>query len=277
MGVNCNVSNPREISLAQLCTRSLLLCILIYCFARALKYTLRETNQEFKGDWGLSSLPEVSFKVYHRDEVYGWLIKKKDYIKERWNRNRDGIKLMKKIKKTCRLDFPVKILNTGLSVVIRNYSRKKHGGLLGSVSPRSPRLITLFVKKKDKYTNLKSTLCHELIHSLMWSNTLYDQRRTAVSLFADIFADELLTTLLEQLILKGEFSKVDFEWALDYARKETSTRLRNLKREKDYKKIIDELEIYLKDYKRAIRQGSNALKERQRALRDIWSPLVLDE
>jgi hypothetical protein len=227
----------------------------------------------------LNKSPEIAFSVFRPNSAPEWLIKKKSYLEKKWNNNRDGKKLVRKIIKTCNLPFSKTVLDSGINVTLKQYSHKKYGGLLGSVLPTSPRRITLFVKKKDRYSDLKATLCHELIHSLMWSTYYFDNRRTAASLFADIFADELLTTMLEELIIQGQLDKVDFAWAFDYARKETYYRLKNLKREKDYRKILGELKTYLRDYRKAIREGSNALKERQRALRDILSPLplVLDE
>lgn len=227
----------------------------------------------------MRNLPEISFSVFNINTAPEWLIGKKSLLERRWNNNRDGEKLVRKIIKTCNLRFPKTVMDSGIDVTLKKYSHKKYGGLLGSVSPTRPRRITLFVSKKDRYKDLKATLCHELIHSLMWSTYYFDSRRTAVSLFADIFTDELLTTMLEELIIKGQFYKIDFAWVFDYARKETYYRLKNLKREKDYKKIISELKTFLRDYRKAIREGSNALKERQRALRDILSPLplVLDE
>lgn len=227
----------------------------------------------------LAAIPEISFSVYRKRRSPDWLLRKRLYLEKKWNGKNDGLRLVRKILKTCRLSFPNHVLKKGVNVVLHKYVRKKHGALLGSVTPRRPSRIDLYVRKHHRYSNLKATLCHELIHVLMWSCTRYDYRRVAVSLFADIFADELLVTMLEELIMKGKFSEVDFEWALDYARSETYTRLKNLKRERDYETIIKELKTFLKDYRKAIRQGSNALKERQRALRDIFSPLdpSLDE
>lgn len=227
----------------------------------------------------LSAIPKISFGVFRKRSAPDWLIRKRLYLEKKWKDDNDGPKLIRKILRVCRLDFPNHILKKGINVVLYKYVRKRYGGLLGSVSPRHPSRISLYVKKKDRYSDLKSTLCHELLHALMWSCIRYDYRRAAVSLFADIFADELLVTMLEELIIKGKLREVDFESALDYARRETISRLKNLKRERDYETIIEELKTFLKDYRKAIRQGSNALKERQRALRDISSPLdpSLDE
>jgi len=227
----------------------------------------------------LATTPKISFSVYRKRSAPDWLTRKRLRLEKKWKANNDGQKLVRKILRTCRLDFPNPVLKNGVNVVLYKYVRKRHGDLLGSVSPRRPRRISLYVEEKDRYSKLKTTLCHELLHVLMWSCTRYDYRRVAVSLFADVFANELLVTILEELIMKGEFGKVDFQSALNYARSETIARLKNLRRERDYETIIGELKIFLKDYRKAIREGSNVLKERQRALRDILSPLdpSLDE
>jgi len=135
-----------------------------------------------------------------------------------------------------------------------------------------PNKITLYVKKRTRYLDLKLTLCHELIHSLCWCNTTYDKRRTATSFFADVFADELLATMLEHYIVKRKLTKEDYEWALDYARSETCEKLKNLKKSACYKDFIDELYVFFSDYKKDIKKGkTNVLLERQRMLRDIMS------
>lgn len=227
----------------------------------------------------MTDIPEISFKAYRRNTAPVWLIKKRDYLERKWNDNEDGKKLIEKIMRTCNLRFPKRVLDEGIDVVMKKHSRKKYGNILGSILPTRPTRIQLFVKKKDRYPNLKSTLCHELIHSLMWTKYYFDERRKAVSLFADLFADELVTTMLEELIVKGKMSKIDFEWTLDYAREETIFRLKNLRRMKGYKRLLDELKAYLREYKKAIRKGKDALQERERILQYIPSPLppILDE
>ena len=227
----------------------------------------------------MSLIPKISFKVYRHQSAPDWLIKKGCTLEMKWNHKKDGEKLIKKIMRTCNLTFPQYVLDDGIDVVLKKYSRKKHGNIVGSILPTKPTRIQIFVKKKDRYPTLKSTLCHELIHSLMWAKYYGDKRRRAISLFGDLFADELLTTMLEELIMKRKMNDVDFEYAFDYAREETYIQLKNLKRTKRYNELLEELKAYLKEYKKAIREGKDALKERKRILQDISSPLplVLDE
>lgn len=181
--------------------------------------------------------------------------------------------------RACNLSFPSGIAAKGINVVISKYSTRKHGDLVGSISPTEPTSISIYARKKDTQRTLSSTLCHELIHSLMWSNYYLDNRRRPISFFADVFADELITTLLEEAIVKSKIRKINFTWALDYACSETYLKMKNLKRTKDYEKVLKELKTFFTDSRRLIRQGSDALKERERVLRDMMSPvpLTLDE
>ena len=210
-------------------------------------------------------LPSVTFLV--KSESL-WLSKKRDFLEKKWQTNNDGLALMKRLTASCKLSFPKKV--ESIEVTLEPYYRC--GGLLGFTSMDSPSRITLYVKKRTRYLDLKLTLCHELIHSLCWCNTTYDGRRTATSFFADVFADELLTTMLEHHIVKRKLSKEDYEWALDYARSVTCEKLKNLKKSKNYEDFIDELNVFFTDYKKDIKNGkTNILLERQRMLRDIMS------
>ena len=198
-----------------------------------------------------------------------WLLKKRDFIEKKWNQNRDGINLLKRITAVCNLSFPKSV--DSIKVTLEPYSRG--GGFSGITDAfDKPNEITLFVKKRQRYLDIKLTLCHELVHSLCWCTTRHDQRRVAASLLADTFADELLTTMLEVYIVKGKMTRDDYEWALDYARNDAITKFRNLKRTSNYKYIVDNLESFLTDYQTHIKNGSNFLSQRQRMLKDILSP-----
>jgi hypothetical protein len=219
-----------------------------------------------------AALPRVSFGVSSPNKAPKWLIHKKTLFEEKWNRRNDGARLLRKVVKTCNLSFPRRIVDSGIKVTIIKHSTRAHGDSLGATSPTEPNRISMYVRKRDTYLNLKSTLCHEIIHSLMWSKYYYDNRRKPVSFFADVFADELVTTLLEEKIVKGKPKRIDFEWALDNACVETSARLKNLKRTRDYEELLDTLGDFFRQLQKSIRRGSDILKERERALREILSP-----
>lgn len=218
-------------------------------------------------------VPNVTFRVYPLNACPEWLVKKKDKFEANWARASFGKRFVTRITKTCNLSFPSQITRDGIEVTFSKHSRRIHGDSVGSVEPTNPSRVSLFAERKDTRKTLLSTLCHELIHSLMWSTYYFDNRRRPVSFFADAFSDELITTLLEEAIIQGSFKKIDFEGALDYAREETYCRLKNLKRSKqDYEKIIEEIKSFFKESRKAIKQGSNALKERERALLNITIP-----
>lgn len=192
-------------------------------------------------------------------------------LEKKWNHKKYGNKLLNKIIKRCNLPFGKPILDNGLTITIFRYKRKSHGELLGLLDIDNPSRISIYSRKKSSLKKLISTLCHELIHSLIWSNS-FDKRRRSVSFFADIFADELIATLFEEAIMKRNIRKIDFRGALDYACKETALTLKNLKRKNDYTEVLKEVKRFLSKSKKAIRNGSDALKERDRVLTDITSP-----
>lgn len=213
-------------------------------------------------------VPCVSFTVKPKCQT-PWLMKKRDFIERKWNQKGDGARLIKKVSKVCNLPFPKSI--NSIEVTLEPHSRGS--GFLGLTDAfKKPNEITLFVKKRDRYFDIKQTLCHELVHSLCWCNTKHDQRRTTTSFFADTFSDELLTTLLESYIVKGRMTHSDYEQALDYARNETCNSLKNLKRNAGYNDLVSNVALFLCDYRKRIKNGSNALLQRQRMLKDLISP-----
>ncbi len=220
-------------------------------------------------------LPEVIFKVYPQRSASEWLVRKKNLFERRWNERGAGKCLLRKIAKVSGLSFPSPIVNGGIRVTVSKHSFSKHGDSLGDTSPTEPSRISLYVRKRDTYAKVKSTLCHEMLHSLMWSKYYYDNRRKPVSFFADVFADELITTLFEEAIVKGKLTKAHFRWALDYAVSETYARLKNLKRTNDYDELLENTQSFFRECWKSIRCGSDILKERERALHEILSPIPL--
>ena len=174
---------------------------------------------------------------------------------------------MRRITAACKLSFPKKV--SSIEVALQPFYRS--GGFLGFTSMEDPTKIILYLKPRQTYSALKSTLCHELIHSLCWSNIRFDRRRTATSYFADMFADETLTYMLEAYVVKRKMTKQDYQRALDKARAEACTTLRNLKKSSDYDHFVDELQRFFSDYKREVKNGSNILRQRQRMLKDVLS------
>ena len=218
-------------------------------------------------------LPKLEFGIHDPKHRHLWLARKRDYVARKWERG--GWHLLERIVKVCGLRFPGAVRSSGIEVVLGARSERRQGGSCGWMFPDSPAQIYLFIRRRDSYKSMESALCHELIHSLMWSCKFHDQRRRTTTLFEDFFADELLTTLLEELTIKGSSGKVDVEWALDYARGEAYRRLRDLKRYRaSYSRLKTSLMDELALYRRHVRTGrSDALKERRRIVGTLPSPI----
>jgi len=90
--------------------------------------------------------------------------------------------------------------------------------ILGEMDPSKPYDITLYLES-DNRKNL-STMAHELVHSIVWSNYQEDLRWREIRLFEDIFADELLAELISQKVcIKlniGRRRYINYPWAIHY-------------------------------------------------------------
>jgi hypothetical protein len=134
-----------------------------------------------------------------------------------------------------------------------------------------PDTVNLYLRKKDTWSSVNDVLIHELVHSLLWARYYYGPRRKETSFFEDFFSDELLTSLLEQMILDR---KVNAREALDYALSYVAERLKYLRKREDYGVLLESWREYAETYRKRIRAGeSNALLERRRILESLKSPL----
>jgi hypothetical protein len=146
--------------------------------------------------------------------------------------------------------------------------------------PKKPACISLFDIKSNR--SAAKDLIHELVHSIIWSTYISDRKRVKeMTLFDDIFADELLTELISQQIYvqMGLNKKVDYQEALQYGF-ETALekiidisgvqtnpwRLRKDKRHSTgaaknlRKEMLDKLEKWFRKYLKEAQKGStNAL------------------
>lgn len=223
----------------------------------------------------MKNYPHVALRLGRRkisNSGRAWLIRRREYFSRRWKR--DGPKLLKRIEKDCGISFPRKVVEEG--VVVYLYKRRKEDGdYLGDMIETNPRRINLYLSKKSTWRSVKSVIVHELIHCLMWQAYYYDLRRREVTLFEDFFADELLTSLIEQVVLRRKLDRINYGEALDYAVSETRQRIIGLrKRKKEYRRMIKTLRDFLKDYRRRVRdKKSDILKERLRLLSELPSPL----
>lgn len=223
----------------------------------------------------MKNYPDIVFRLGRRkvsNTSRAWLIRKRNYFSRMWER--DGPKLLKRTEKVCRIGFPRKIIEEGMEVYLYKW-KKEDGDCLGDMVETNPKRINLYLSRNSNWRSVKSVIIHELIHCLMWQAYYYDLRRREVTLFEDYFADELLTSLVEQVVLGRKLNRIKYGEALEYAISETRQRIIGLrKRKKQYQKMIKSLKEFVKDYQRRVRsKKSDVLKERRRLLLELPSPL----
>jgi len=221
--------------------------------------------------------PSMVFRLGRRAVSSGehaWLVQKKDYFSRMWER--DSRRLLNQTERVCGVGFPRKIVDEGIEVYL--YKRRRDDGdYLGDMIETNPKRINLYLARKSTWRSVRAVIVHELIHCLMWQAYYYDLKRREVSLFEDYFADELLTSLVEHVVLGRSLSRIDYNGALDYAISEVRQRVIGLrKRKKEHRKMVKSLREFMKEYQRRVRHGeSDILKERRRLLLDLPSPLPL--
>lgn len=208
---------------------------------------------------------ELVFELGRRQEsalVMEWLGRKALRLGEAWRR--EGARLMTASEKLCGFAYPRRVRRVTVLV-----HRRRRGDARGDMAEMQPERVNLYLRKRDTWASVKGVLVHELIHSLLWAKYYYGRRRKETSFFEDIFSDELLTSLLEQMILK---SRVDAREALDYALSCVNERLRHLRKREEYGVLLTSWREYAETYRTRLR-GSNALLERKRILHSLKSPL----
>jgi len=208
---------------------------------------------------------KLVFELGKRQEsslVKEWLSRKAVRFDEAWRR--EGVQLMTAMERLCAFRYPRHVAE--VTVLLH---RRRRGDARGDMAETQPDRVNLYVRRRDTWASMRGVFVHELIHSLLWAEYYYGYRRKETSFFEDIFSDELLTSLLEQMVLK---SKVNAREALDYALSCVSERLRHLRKREDYGVLLESWKEYAETYKRRIRE-SNALLERKRILESLKSPL----
>lgn len=173
---------------------------------------------------------------------------------------------MARTERLCGFSYPSQVKQ--VTVLLH---RRRRGDARGDMVETQPDTVNLYLRKSDTWASIKDALIHELVHSMMWARYYYGPRRREASFFEDFFSDELLTSLLEQMILKKE---VNAKEALDYALSYVTERLKHLRKQKDYGILLESWREYAETYLKRIRRGeSNALLERRRILESLKSPL----
>jgi len=215
--------------------------------------------------------PEIVFKLGRRKTPKSsrlWLTHKKDHFSKKWEVH--GRSILKNIERNCGLGFPKRAIKEGIEVYLYK-SKREDGNYLGDMIETEPLRLNIYLKKRSTWRTAKSTLIHELIHCIMWQAYYFDYRRRNPTLFEDYFADELITCIVEQIVLGRKLNRKMCREAFEYALGETKLRLARMEHSQELTKLLVE---FAGNYKNKIRSGeSSILTERKRLLQELPSPL----
>lgn len=207
-------------------------------------------------------LPVITFKVSRRripPATRDWLTKKRDYLSKIWVEK--GPRTLRIIQRQCGFSFPARTISEGMTVYLH---KRQNGDGLGAMEEIKPLECEVYIQKSDTWKDIKPALVHELIHCLMWQKSYFDLRTGKATFFADVFADELMTSMVECLVLGRKPGYRTCNDAIEYALEETVTRLSLTDRRE---KLVKALMVFFEDYRLKIkRKESNILRERERVL-----------
>jgi len=207
-------------------------------------------------------LPVITFKISRKHippATRDWLMKKRDYLSKTWVKK--GPSMLRRIQRQCGLNFPARTISEGMTVYLH---KRQNSDSLGGMEETKPLECEIYIRKSDTWRDIKPTLVHELIHCLMWQKSYFDLRTGKATFFADVFADELVTSVVECLVLGRKPGYGTCNQAVDYALEETLARLSVTDRRE---KLVKALVVFFEDYRLRIkRKESNILKEREKVL-----------
>lgn len=215
-------------------------------------------------------LPKIVFKI-GRQKLHPatrkWLNKERDSISERWLIA--GPQILRRVEKYCGFPFPSKTVTEGMTAYV--YKRKKDDPNVGDMEETKPLEFNIYIGRSDSWKDTKRTIIHELIHCLSWQKFYFDYRTSRPSLFADLFADELVTSIVECMVIGYKPGPKSCRDALDYAMDDLSDRLKNEDRRR---RLATVLMQFSEEYQRKIkRKESHILKEREEILNRLPSLL----
>jgi hypothetical protein len=207
--------------------------------------------------------PSIEFKIGRQRipmATRKWLAKKTEYLTNIWLKKGSGI--LHSIEEQCGFGFPAKTISEGMVVYLFQY---KNDDGLGDMDETQPLECNLYVRKSDSWRDIKAPLVHELIHCLMWQKVYFDLRIGKPTFFGDVFADELMASVVECLVLGRKPSYDTCDDAIDYALEEAVARL--IEDTDDRKKLVEALMVFFEEYRLKMKnKESNILKERERVL-----------
>jgi hypothetical protein len=214
-------------------------------------------------------VPDLMFKLTRRrlpPATKNWLEEKQKYLSRTWTKK--GYPILRGVERNCGFGFPARTISEGMTVYLH---RRGKNDSLGDMEETKPLLFNIYLRKSDTWGNIKPTLIHELIHCLMWQKFYFDFRTRTPTLFADIFADELLASVVECLVLGRKPGPRTCKDAIEYALDEAIDRLSKTDKRQ---KLAAALVKFTREYKRKIKhRESNIIKEREEVLKKLPSLL----
>jgi hypothetical protein len=215
------------------------------------------------------AFPVLKFKTSRRQvppTTKKWLVEKTLYLEGVWQEK--GPKIMREIEKQCGFGFPAKTISKGIVVHVHKRGKDENPGDMEETKPFQ---FNLYVAKSETWRDVKGVMVHELLHCLMWQKFYFDYRVGKPTFFADIFADELVTSVVECMVLGRKPGKKTCGKAVDYALEEAIDRLSRTDRRE---KLVEALVGFFAEYPfRIRRKGSNVLKEREKVMNCLPSLL----
>ena len=171
----------------------------------------------------INDFPPVTFKIGNGETKSDreWLKKKKEYFEKLWGTS--GPKILRKIEEACGDTFTNTSKQDGIIVLLHKKTPKS--GIDGALNEENPLEINLFLVKSDATDALKELLVRTLAHSFIQQQYEFHFRMREQTLFEDILADELVTSMVSFTVLGRKLGKANCAEALDQAIEQTVYRL----------------------------------------------------
>ena len=171
----------------------------------------------------IDNFPPVTFKIGNGETKSDreWLKKKKEYFEKIWSTS--GLKILWKIEEACGDTFTNTSKQEGILVLLHKKTPKSE--ISGALNEENPLEINLFLAKSDATDYLKGLLVRTLAHSFIQQQYEFHFRMREQTLFEDILADELVTSMVSFTVLGRKLGRANCAQALDQAIEQTVYRL----------------------------------------------------
>ncbi len=171
----------------------------------------------------IDDFPPVIFKIGNGETKSDreWLKKKKEYFEKLWGTS--GSKILRKIEEACGDTFTTTSKQDGILVLLHKKTPKSE--ISGVLNEENPLEINLFLAKSDATDSLKELLVRTVTHSFIQQQYEFHFRMREQTLFEDILADELVTSMVSLTVLGRKLGRANCAEALDQAIEQTVYRL----------------------------------------------------